>query len=300
MTDSMNVLIVARRGGKVADAGGELFAQPEARAQLARAGVVSIDDVRSRWIGDKALLDPYFRRSAAPVNSDYFPFVDHQAPRARFMQASASELVRLNAVALPIPEMLAGRDSERGKWQPLTQRNPTDRRLAQLVIASVMEGKESPALGPLRQDVQLTIMGASQCGGQLAPKWETAWTNVGRYAVRYLDRESTPGFLNKLLPSHCRAKLSERGKVWLQLLESVAARDADRMVTHGRRLLVLSDTSVPLGDVLYAAGITMLGLLARGEPEQALAVKQELTDKRLPHVPLPFEILWMESLARRA
>ena len=300
MADDDNILIVARRGGAVGEPGEELFSQPQVREQLARVGVASADDVRSRWIGNKALLDPYFRRSAAPMNSDYFPFMDHQAPKARFLKANAIELVRLNAAGVPIPEMLAGRDRERRKWRELTQRNPTDRKLAQLVIRNVMESKDSPALGPMRQDVLLSIMGGDDCGGKLAQKWETAWTNVGRYAVRYLDRESALGFFDKLMPPHCRGKLSVRGKVWLQLLNSVASRDADAMITHATQLLALSDATSSAGDTLYATGITMLGLLARGEPERALAIKQELTGKRLPNVPLPFEILWMESLARRA
>jgi spermidine synthase len=301
MTDDDNILIVARRGGAVGEPEDEaLFSQPEAREQLARAGVISNDDVRSRWIGNKALLDPYFRRSAAPMNSDYFPFVDHQTPKSRFMQANAMELARINASGLPIPEMLAGRDRERRKWRELSPRNPSDRQLAQLVIRSVMEAKDSPALGPMRQDVLLSIMGAEECGGKLAQKWETAATNVGRYAVRYLDKESTQGFLNKLLPLHCRAKLSARGKVWLPLLESVASRDAEAMLTHSRQLLALSDVTTSTGDTLYAAGVSMLALLARGELEQAIGVKQQLTGKLLPpNVPLPFEILWIESLAGR-
>ena len=42
----------------------------------------------------------------------------------------------------------------------------------------------------------------------------------------------------------------------------------------------------------------MLGLLSRGEAREAIAVKQDVTEKLLPNVPVPFEILWMESLAR--
>lgn len=70
------------------------------------------------------------------------------------------------------------------------------------------------------------------------------------------------------------------------------------MVLHARRLLALSDERTSTGDTLYAAGVNMLGLLVRGEPRQAIAVKEELTGKLLPNVPLPFEILWMESIAR--
>jgi spermidine synthase len=298
MADDDNILIIARRGGALGYPGSSAFSQPGMRDQLARVGVLGVDDVRSRWIGNKALLDPYFRRSAAPMNSDYFPFIDHQAPKARFMKADALELTRLNAAGLPIPEMLSGRDGERHRWQELAQRNPSDRKLAQLVIRSIREGKDSALLGPIRQDVVISILGADQCGGKLLQRWETAWTNVGRYAVRYLDREEASAFFGRLLPPRCRAGLSARGKVWLELLESVAGRNADAMVLHARRLLALSDAKSSAGDTLYAAGVTMLGLLVRGEPRQAIAIKQELTGKLLPNVPLPFEILWMESIAR--
>ena len=300
MADDTNILIVARRGGLVGEPGAALLSQPEVAEQLARVGVDSIDDIRARWIGNKALLDAYFNRSAAPMNSDYFPFMDHEAPKARFMRSNAFELVRLNAAGLPIPEMLGGQDRQRQPWRQLTPRNPADRKLAQLVIRSIMDGTDSPELGPQRQDVLLTLMGAHDCGGTLGRKWETAWTNVGRYAIRYLDRETTPAFLNKLLPAQCRAKLSVNGKIWLPLLQAVAARDADAMITHAGRLLELPNATALPGDTLYAAGISMLGMLSREEPERALAVKKRLTRELLPNVPVPFEILWMEALAQRS
>jgi spermidine synthase len=295
-----NILIVARRGGTIGEPEEVQFSQPEARAQLAHVGIASVDDVRSRWIGNKALLDPYFRRSAAPINSDYFPFIDDEAPKARFMGLDAYELIQLNGTTLPIPELLAGRDPERRKWHELTNLNLTERRAAQMAIRSVMEGKDSPELGSMRQDVLFAILGGDDCGGKLAQKWEAAWTNVGRYAVRYLAREDTPVFLNKLIPPRCRANLSARGKIWVPLLESVASRDAGAMITHARKLLALSDARTSIGDTEYAAGIAMLGLLSRGEVQQAIAVKEELTSALLPYVPLPFEIRWLELLAKSA
>ena len=194
--------------------------------------------------------------------------------------------------------MLAGREAGARRWKELTPRNPTDRKLAQQVIRSIEEGKDSILLGPLRQDVLISILAADQCGGKLSQRWETAWTNVGRYAVRYLEQEDAPAFFRRLLPPRCRASLSERGKAWLALLEAVASRNADEMVSRARGLSALSDERTATGDTLYAAGITMLGLLVRGDDEQALAIKQELVDKVLPKAPLPFEILWMEAIAR--
>ena len=55
---------------------------------------------------------------------------------------------------------------------------------------------------------------------------------------------------------------------------------------------------MPIGDTVYLIAVTMLAHVALGEPMEALQAHQELLGRLPPDYQLPFEILWLESIAR--
>ena len=57
-------------------------------------------DIAARLIADKALLQPFLRASQIAANSDFRPYVDQNAERARFMTSRVDELLRLQRVTL--------------------------------------------------------------------------------------------------------------------------------------------------------------------------------------------------------
>jgi spermidine synthase len=77
-------------------------------AHLQRIGVTRAEDVRARSLGTKAQVESLFRALAVPVNSDFQPYVQLEAPRARFERSSARALGDLANAPLPILEMSGG------------------------------------------------------------------------------------------------------------------------------------------------------------------------------------------------
>ncbi len=75
---------------------------------LRQIGISRREQVLARRVGSKRELAPLFAQSAPPTNSDYRPFVQLEAPRARFLQQHADALVDLAGAPLPVLEMLAG------------------------------------------------------------------------------------------------------------------------------------------------------------------------------------------------
>ena len=49
----------------------------------------SIEDLKLVRVGSKRALEPLFAFSRLPMNSDYFPVVDQNAAKARFMRRRA-------------------------------------------------------------------------------------------------------------------------------------------------------------------------------------------------------------------
>jgi hypothetical protein len=57
-------------------------------------------------LGNRAIWSPLLRRVEAPVNSDFFPFVDQNSARFRFLSTGAAHLLRLGTGGVPILEAL--------------------------------------------------------------------------------------------------------------------------------------------------------------------------------------------------
>ncbi len=111
-----NVLVIASRDRKIGDPSPRIFSSPALKAELKRAGIEAVENLNSRRIGNKRLLDPFVRGYPVPANSDYFPFIDQAAPKLRFLNSNALPLVELQMLPVPflelaLPEWTPGRPS---------------------------------------------------------------------------------------------------------------------------------------------------------------------------------------------
>jgi hypothetical protein len=296
-TDRSNMLIVARRDGPVASPQPHIFSSPPLKAELDRIGVASVDDLRARSIGHKDLLDPLLHGRAVPVNSDYFPFVDLNAPRTRYLKADASELTRLADIALPLQDMLSPRALEPAGWAEMAAQSPSTRRLAQMVVRYVMEGRNAPELVPMRQDLAFAHLGMRDCAPAAPEAWEAAWIDLGRLVSVYLGKDTAMKFWDRLIPQKCLARLSPRGQAWRQLFIAVGTRDAAGMRLHAEALLAMAGPSSPPGETFYAAEALMLAHLALGEPQRARSVYRELPARLPPGSSPTLEMDWLVALA---
>src|SRR5262249_53231916 len=79
-----DLLVVAVKSGKVPPLSADIFALPGIADDLAYLGFRDINDLRALRIGNRRLMEPFFAQSDYPANSDFFPVLDQNAPRARF------------------------------------------------------------------------------------------------------------------------------------------------------------------------------------------------------------------------
>jgi hypothetical protein len=107
-TSAGDLAVLAVREGRMSSPGELPAAQPAFLAELAKIGITRREHVLARRVGSKGQLAPLYAQFRPPVNSDFYPFVQLQATRARFAQGGAGAMLALANATLPINEMLAG------------------------------------------------------------------------------------------------------------------------------------------------------------------------------------------------
>ena len=87
---------------------------------LSRVDVVRVEDLQYRFVGNKELLSPFWAQIEGPVNSDYRPFVDQNAARARFLSSHMTEFLFPYETTYPTAELFWPRvDPDRVRLTPL-------------------------------------------------------------------------------------------------------------------------------------------------------------------------------------
>ncbi len=106
--NSGDLIVVAVAEGRVPPLGALPAGEPVFVEQLKRIGVTGREHLAGRRVGSKRELMALLAPLGVPANSDFRPFVQLEATRARFAQHSATALPQLALAPVPVSEMLAG------------------------------------------------------------------------------------------------------------------------------------------------------------------------------------------------
>lgn len=107
VTQDSDFIFVARTGPH-APVDASVFEREPLRSELARVGLRNPADVALRRVGGAEVLRAYVASYGAIPHSDYFPVVALNAPRSRFKDANAMELLDIVDIGVPVAEMLDG------------------------------------------------------------------------------------------------------------------------------------------------------------------------------------------------
>ena len=274
--NNVDLIIIAKNGGTLPPLSAAVFQHPRLAAELARIQIRSIADLELHRVGGKRALQPYFDSFPIAANSDFFPVLDLNAAKARFMGSSVTEAIN-NLAMTPVPalEMLggeAGRGSVTGAARPwLRKAGLTQQALA--IRAYLLEGRhEQLDRVPLmsRSDVQLVRMLAIECANSRSAVSADQLYEIAIALVPFLTRDELRGVWDKLKTSPCAARLGEPQRTWLALFAAVSERDAGNMVQVAEKLL---RQDAARKDYLLGAAIT--GHLALYEHDKAIRLWTE-------------------------
>jgi hypothetical protein len=256
------------------------------RADLERIGVQSLSDLQSRLIGNDRTIGPLLNTLPVPANSDFFPFVDLNAPRLRFMLDNALELPRLTSLPIPVLDLL-GPDSPASATLEPSHHSSLARDVQLRRALAIRRALSSGRLDDLDPGVAVTLLlirmsGEKSCADpQLQNTWKTAARNVGAMTATYLNPSELAGVWSSIRSTACYRDASGEYRAWADLLAAVAARNAAEIVTQGTRLLERPAT-LSKDDLTYLTTVMASAYFRMGQMPQARSLLAAQWD-RLDH-----------------
>jgi spermidine synthase len=108
LANGSDLILVASPNGKVPALGGTVFQQPLLAADLARIGVSDLRALQDTMVMNRTGLEGYLSLYPHQVNSDMFPVLKLEAPRARFQSVQVADFNALGEAPWPIIRYFGG------------------------------------------------------------------------------------------------------------------------------------------------------------------------------------------------
>ncbi|MCL4688818.1 MAG: hypothetical protein KJ007_09615 [Burkholderiales bacterium] len=268
-----DVIVIATVKGKLPDMRADLFGYRELAADLTALGYHGLEDLRLAELGSRRALEPLFLASAYPANSDFFPVLDLNAARSRFMNESSVNLQDLRKSFTPIIESVDGDarlpldrvPAQGGVVQPGTQAVQAARDVLSLWLR---DGAAESALAPqLALQHRLARQALVDCR-LMAPAWVDIVEDVFRMTAPYLAAAEMRALVEKLSSSKCIAGLGERERLRLGYFAATAMRDYAEVASLTEAMLASQRgfSQVDAAELVRAGATARLAL---GRPQEA-------------------------------
>jgi len=295
-----DVLVVAVAEGRVPRPGALPEKETGFMEQLRRLGITHIEEISARSLGTKKQIGPLFSALAPPVNSDFRPFVQLEAPRSRFQGSRAQALLSLATAPLPILEMAGGAPTAYLK-EPVPEYVSSLRLRAQSVAVEIARVLVDRSADPLRsaEPVAIPILLVLKRPGALCTDEpsKTALVqlhNAAEITLSYLAPEQRRALWIDRKWLGCTPRSSEvRDR--LEVYAAIAARDARGMVERARALLAGPAKG---GDDWgrYLLVTAMLGAHAAGEHEEAQRLWKDYRSALFPGAEIAPYVVYLTNL----
>ena len=284
-TDNSNILIVASADGPVPAMRAEVF-QGALKDEMHKIGVEDLRDLEVRRIGSKRILEPLFNAYRVPANSDYFPYVDLNAPRMRYLRRTALALTQLNLSAVPVTELLGEPGLAPGEVPTPNQGFFQRQDMVQeaLSLRAALVNGDVSTLPPERAKDILTIRTSAPACAQpgVSAAWFQAVAATSARTTPYLAAQDLQPVWQSVESSACFANANAADRTRLNLFKAVAMRDRASIVTLGSALLAETDTlpADARAEILLAVSASLLGLDQPAEAIKLLEADRELVGHR--------------------
>jgi spermidine synthase len=275
--DDLDVLIVATRGAALRTPDDRLLQSPQLRAELTRVGIQSAADFQARKIGDNCTLGPALEALPVPPNSDFFPFVDLNAPRLRYLRQNAIELPALGILPIPFFELLDAA-APRG---PTVEPSANSVLVRDHLVLRALEIRRAVLSGRLdnldpASARYLWLIGTSGELCATAPAqaaWQEAVRNISDVTAAYLSPVELEAIWTHVSSSPCYREVTSEQKAWVDLFAAIAQRDEPAIVRLGTELLE-PRFSHSDNDLAYLTTVTAAAYVGMGARAQARSLLQ--------------------------
>jgi hypothetical protein len=269
-----DLLIVAGDAATLAQPLADVFSEAGLAKELRTVHVQNLADLQIRKIATRATFHPLVQSFPVPANSDYYPYLDLNAARYRFLQQGAGDLSGLNTASVPVIAMLEG-----GNTLPQVSLDGADyfNRIEQIRRAQYIRdtylkpNPPEPLAMPraLQKDLELASLRALDC-------WDPATHGVWLHSLfqvaiavnPFLAPEETGAIWRRFETAGCYASLPQPYKLWIALFKAIGARDAANMASLAEQLFA-TPSDLPAESRRYLLTAAMTGYLAQNKPAAA-------------------------------
>jgi spermidine synthase len=277
MANQGDLIIVAANGGQVPRIDARAFDNPTLRKELERFHINGVDDLYLHRAGDRRSLGPYFASRGAQANSDFFPVLDQNAARARFLRANVTDFASLQEAPLRLVELFDGQAERHPRTARLTAGERPWLPVAALVhqAAAVSEymragrpdllRKLPTALAPKLVTLRMALVecrAGLPSGSLRGPLADLA------YVTAHLPAQESVALWSVLAQSPCRG-ISESEQRWLRVHAAVAAASAADM-RQSADLVLREQPDLDGGLLAHAVAVYMSGAILEGDAGAAL------------------------------
>jgi predicted membrane-bound spermidine synthase len=295
-----DLLVVAVAEGRVPRPGPLPLKEHGFMEQLDRLGITRVEEISARSLGTKRQIEPLFTLFAAPVNSDFRPFVQLEAARARFEGGQAQGLQSLAIAPLPILEMIGGASRSHLKG-PVPDYVPGLRIRRQSVAVEIARLLTDRAADPLQSSEKL----AGEIALVLKYPGALCADQPSKTAIEQLQLAAEVT-LSSLEPEQVRPLWIERK--WLgctprsphvrdrlDIYAAVAAHDPKAMLARSRALLAGPAAG---GDAWgrYLLSTALLGAHAAGEHAEGQEIWSRYSRAFYPGGEMPPYVVYLANL----
>ena len=270
-TNDFDALIIARKKGRMPALDPEFLAQPAVSAALGRIRVSNVQDIEIRKLGDKGFLHRLLDASPIRANSDYYPVLDQNAARARFLKADAYAFHTLTSAMLPAYELLTGNAPSWKTTDVTLSPYLTKSEFAFTAMALRdynLQGHFGPRYGAVPSGVERQARTLRQSFSEcLSGPDQTRHTNLFNVSVEmvpYLRPQELNAVWTRLETGACRRARWAEDQHWIALFKAVGRRDGGGMANEAEAILATGGSFDPLEERMLVAS-AMVGSLMQGD-----------------------------------
>lgn len=300
-TDATNLVIIAVRDGTIPELHARMLEWPDMRAELGRVGIHSIGDLRSRYLGNKGLLLPLVRVAGVPANSDYFPYVDLHATKARILRRNAAELTGLQTLPVPLFELINGIADSRETTVP-SPNAPTPRDELTRHAAAIRDAVRLADASTLDDVTRLHWLALTSSAKECEKKYvQAAWLDaayhIGSSTNTALSAAELKPMWDSIATLPCEQALQGHDRDFLELLRAVAARDISKINSLGNRLLAAEYEFAEPRQLLFTLLATAATSLAMDRPKATLGAIAKWGSRISKPPAVALALRWLAAIA---
>ena len=272
------MIVLAVPKGRVGEISDRIFKMPLMASQLAALNIHNVNDLLLRRIGGRATLDPMLRSFPIAANSDFFPIVDLNAAKARFLEKRATALPELNVGDTPVIDILERKTFPKLPREALEpsqfqvslrhQQAMTAYRVRRYILDGPysVKGANLPAW---QTKIAYFNGRLYDCDSlETDPTWAAQLHEIGRLLSAYMSPQDAADVWKRIESTKCAGGFSLATNRLIALFKAVAERDPTKIAPLATSILGAGN-SLPIPEKTYLLHVGMAAQLALGRGDLA-------------------------------